>query len=191
MRRHNRIRDVEAELMREVCADVRVEPQLIPLAYANVVRGNQAEGARLDVSGIGVWGPMERTFLDIRVMHPNCPSYVNKDVAQVYKMHEQEKKRAYNERIIQVEKGSFIPIVMSTFGGMGPEAESFHKRLAQLIAEKRHEAYSHVVSYIRTRLSFCLLKSVLTCLRGVRGKSRTKNITPVSNLSFNLIEFND
>ena len=30
-----------------------------------------AEKARLDVSAVGVWGPMERTFLDVRVMHPN------------------------------------------------------------------------------------------------------------------------
>ena len=98
--RHNRIRDLEAELMREVCTDVRVEPPLIPLANENLVTGNQAENARLDVSGIGIWGPMQKTFLDIRVMHPNSPTYVNKDIAQVFKAHEQEKKRTYNERII-------------------------------------------------------------------------------------------
>ena len=189
--RHNRIRDLEAELMREVCTDVRVEPPLLPLANDNLVAGNQAENARLDVSGIGIWGPMQKTFLDVRVMHPNSPSYVNKDIAQVFKAHEQEKKRTYNERIIQVEKGSFTPIVVSTFGGMGGEAESYHKRLAQLISEKRNEAYSHVVNYIRTRLRFCLLKSVLTSVRGVRGKSKNENITPISNLSFNLIQFDD
>ena len=177
--------------MREVCTDVRVEPPLIPLANENLVTGNQAENARLDVSGIGIWGPMQKTFLDIRVMHPNSPTYVNKDIAQVFKAHEQEKKRTYNERIIQVEKGSFTPIVVSTFGGMGPEAESYHKRLAQLISEKRNETYSHVVNYIRTRLRFCLLKSVLTSVRGVRGRSKNENITPISSLSFNLIQFDE
>ena len=189
--RHNRIRDLEAELMREVCTDVRIEPHLLPLANENLVDGNQAENARLDVSGNGIWGPMQKTFLDVRVVHPNCPSYQNKDIAQVYKTHEQEKKRTYNERIIQVEKGSFTPIVVSTFGGMGQEAESFHKRLALLISEKRNESYSHVVNYIRTRLRFCLLRSVLTSIRGVRGKTRNENIIPVSSLSFNLIRFDD
>ena len=189
--RHNRIRDLEAELMREVCIDVQTEPHLLPLADVNIVGGNQADNARLDVSGVGVWGPMQKTFLDIRVMHPNCPTYINQNIDQVYRNHELEKKRAYNERIIQVEKASFTPIVVSTFGGMGKEAESFHKRLAVLIAEKRNEAYSHVVNYIRTRLRFCLLKSVLTCLRGVRGKLAKETITPVSNLSFNLIQFDD
>ena len=163
----------------------------MPLANDNIVTGNQAKSARLDVSGIGIWGPMQKTFLDIRVMHPNAPSYINKDIPQVYKAHESEKKRTYNERIIQIEKGSFTPIVVSTFGGMGEEAELYHKRLAQLISEKRNETYSHVVNYIRTRLRFCLLKSVLTSLRGVRGRAVNDKITPISNLSFNLIQFDN
>ena len=144
MLRHNRIRDLEAELMQEVCADVKIEPHLLPLANENLISGNKALSARLDVSGNGIWSPMEKTFLDIRVMHPNAPSYMNQDIAQVYETHEKEKKRTYNERVIQVEKGSFTPIVFSTFGGTGKEAEKFHKRLAQLISEKRKESYPDV-----------------------------------------------
>ena len=189
--RHNRVRDLEAELMREVCTDVKVEPHLLPLANPNSVNGNTSENARLDVSGNGVWSPMERSFLDIRIMHPNSPSYMNKDIAQVYRTHEKEKKRTYNERIIQVEKGTFTPIVFSTFGGMGPEAECFHKRLAELIAQKRNETYSSVVNYIRTRLRFCLLKSVLLSIRGTRGKSKRETISPISSLSFNIINFDN
>ena len=109
----------------------------------------------------------------------------------MYRQHEREKKRTYNERIIQVEKGSFTPIVMSTFGGMGAEAERFHKRLAELIALKRHETYSSVINYIRTRLRFCLLRSVLTSLHGIGGKSSHERVSPVSSLSFGLIDFED
>ena len=173
------------------CTDVKIEPHLLPLANPNRGNGNTSENARLDVAGNGVWGPMERTFLDIRVMHPNSPSYINKDIRQVYRAHELEKKRTYNERIIEVEKGSFTPIVVSTFGGMGQEAEKFHKRLAQLIANKRNEQYSCVVNYIRTRLRFTLLKTVLTSIRGVRGKNMNERIDPISSLSFNLIQFDD
>ena len=57
-----------------------------------VINGNMAQKARLDVSGNGVWGPQERTFLDIRIMHPNSPSYLDKDITQVYRQHEREKK---------------------------------------------------------------------------------------------------
>ena len=106
--RHNKIRDLEAELMREVCNDVKTEPELLPLENDEIVNGNRAQKARLDVSGNGIWGPQEKTFLDIRVMHPNSESYRGKDIHQVYRLHEMEKKRTYNERIIQIEKGSFI-----------------------------------------------------------------------------------
>ena len=92
---------------------------------------------------------------------------------------------------MQVEKGTFTPIIVSTFGGMGQEAELFHKRLATLIAYKRNEEYSHVLNFIRTRLRFCLLKSVLTGLRGVRGKAGKEKLAPIQSLSFNLIEFGD
>ena len=189
--RHNRLRDLEAELMREVCTDVQIEPRLLPIANENPVNGNSSEGARLDVSGNGIWSPMEKTFLDVRVLHPNCASYIHKDIAQLFKEHEQGKKATYNTRIIQVEKGSFTPLVFSTLGGMGKEAERYHKRLGQLIAQKRNELYSDVVNFIRTRLSICLMKSILISLRGVRGKMTKDTNTPISSLSFNLIQFDD
>ena len=185
--RHNRIRDLEAELMREVCHDVKVEPELLPLDSEVDRAGNVAEKARLDVSGIGVWGSYERSFLDVRIIHPNAPSYMDKPIEKVYEIHEKEKKRMYNERAIQVEKGSFTPIVMSTFGGMGVEAKKYHKRIATLISEKRGERYSDVINFLRTRMRFSILRSVLTAVRGVRGRSKIET-TPISALSFNLIE---
>jgi hypothetical protein len=192
--RHNKIRDLEAEIMQEVCQDVKIEPTLLPVVNDNLLAAttNQTENARLDVSAIGVYGPHEKTFLDIRIMHPNCPSYVNKSIEKIYEEHEKSKKREYNERVIQVEKGSFTPIVFSTFGGMGKETTVYHKRIAQLIAKKRGETYSSVMNFMRTRLRFCLLKSVLTSIRGVREKRTTRNfIAPISSLSFNLIEVNE
>ena len=185
--RHNRVRDVEAALMKEVCHDVRIEPELLPIATDGPARrGNTAEKARLDVSGIGVWGAYEKTFLDIRIMHPNSPSYMDKPIEDIYASHEQEKKRNYNERVLQVERGTFTPIVGSTFGGWGKEADRHHKRIATLISLKKNEEYADVISYIRTRLRFSLLKSILTAVRGVRGKSRPSE--PLSSISFNLIE---
>ena len=177
--------------MREVCHDVKIEPELLPLDSETDRAGNVAEKARLDVSGIGVWGSYERTFLDVRIVHPNAPSYINKPIDKVYESHEKEKKRMYNERVIQVEKGSFTPIVMSTFGGMGVEAKRYHKRIATLISLKRGERYSDVVNFLRTRMRFSILRSVLTAVRGVRGKSKKDEVAPISTLSFNLIENNE
>ena len=183
--RHNRLRDLEAELMKEVCQDVRIEPELLPIESEGIRHGNTADKARLDVCGIGVWGAYEKTFLDIRVMHPNSASYMNKPLKDVYVAHEKEKKRAYLERVLQVEKGTFTPIVFSTFGGTGKEADRHHKRIATLIAAKRNESYAAVINHIRTRLSFSLLRSILTAVRGVRGKQRSAG--PISSVEFSLV----
>ena len=173
--------------MKEVCYDVHTEPTLLPIeGEGPQIKGNQADKARLDVAGVGVWGAYEKTFLDIRITHPNCPTHVNKPIKDVYVHHEQEKKRKYNERVLQIEKASFTPIVGTTFGGWGKEAERHHKRIATLIAAKKNEEYADVINYIRTRLRFSLLKSILTAVRGVRGKSRVAE--PISSISFNLIE---
>ena len=184
--RHNRIRDLEASILKDVCKDVKVEPQLIPVGNRAIESTNSAEGARLDVSAVGVWSPMERTFLDVRVVHPNSPSYRGKSIRDIYKTHEEAKKRTYNQRIVQVEKASFTPLVFSTTGGMAPESTRYHRRVAELISMKTKEEYSHVMNHLRTRLRITLLKSTLIALRGERGKQR-KPKASMSELSFNMI----
>ena len=62
------------------------------------------------MSGVGVWGAYEKTYLDIRIMQPKSQSYINKPVDQVYVQHEREKKRSYGERVLQIEKASFTPM---------------------------------------------------------------------------------
>ena len=183
--RHNRIRDLEASILRDICKDVRVEPELLPIANPTQSTNN-AQGARLDVSAIGIWSPMERTFLDVRVVHPNANTYKNQPIEQIYRNHESLKKSAYNNRIVQVERASFTPLVFSTSGGMALECTRYHKQIAQKIALKTKEEYSHVMNHLRTRIRYTLLKSTLIAIRGERGKER-KSKESISSLSFNMM----
>ena len=98
-----------------------------------------------------------------------------------------EKKAKYEERILEVEKGTFCPLVYSTTGGVGHLCETHHKRLARLIAEKRKEDYPSVIRYIRTKVRFVLLRSTLMSLRGTRGKAYTNEHRKLSDISFGLI----
>ena len=107
-------------------------------------------------------------------------------IKQIYEQHEKEKKRKYNQRIVQVEKATFTPLVFSTTGGMAPECARYHKKVAELIANKTNEEYSKVVSHMRTRLRFTLLKSTLLGIRGVRGKARKTRVN-ITELDFNTI----
>ena len=86
---------------------------------------------------------------------------------------DEEKKRAYNERGIQVEQGTFTPLVFTVAGGMGPECLKFHKSLAEKLSNKSGERYSDVMSFIRCKLSFMCVRSSRLCLRGIRTVRRT------------------
>ena len=110
----------------------------------------------------------------MRVCHPNTKSYRDQESQQIYRIHENDKKRLYSRRVLDVEHGSFTPLVFTTTGGMGKECIRYHSRLpAELRADKKGEQYSQTISWIRARTSFALLRSALVCLRGSRVKRRT------------------
>ena len=189
--RHNNIRDTTAKLLEEVCYDVQIEPMLIPISGENeevydAVRGNVAEHARLDVAARGVWSQYDRSFVDIRVTHPNCLSNSDKTLMEIYEKNEKEKKDFYESRVIHVERGNFTPLVFSTSGGMAPGCQKFFKRVAMMIAEKKGQKYQHVVTYVRTRLRFSMLKSTLIAIRGYKGRVINKEVS-LDELNFNTI----
>ena len=63
------------------------------------------------------------------------------------------KKRLYGERVIEVEHGTFTPLVFTTTGGMGKECSRYPNRLAELISTKEEESYAKTISWIRAKNS--------------------------------------
>ena len=63
-----------------------------------------------------------------------------------YIINEKEKKRQYNRRILEVDRGSFTPLIFSTTGGMGRECSSFIHALATMLAEKCDQPFSNVIN---------------------------------------------
>jgi len=187
--RHNKIRDVNAEFLRQACYDVQLEPGLLPIENKEFrVSGINTDQARLDISARGLWSPFQKSMFDVRIFHPNAKSYSSKPLNTLYKLHENLKKRDYGDRVRQREKASFTPLVYSTHGGMATEAEKFHKRLGKLISEKRKERYADVIGHMRAKLRFTLLRSVLVSLRGARGRDKHPQFrTPLNYLEFGLI----
>ena len=55
--------------------------------------------------------------------------------------------------------GSFTPLVFGTSGGMGADCNCFLKRLAEKLSEKNDEPYHITITWIRTLLSFEILRS--------------------------------
>lgn len=191
--RHNELRNTEAELLREVCKDVATEPTLLTLtAPEKASMPNSAivsDDARLDVSARGFWNPMQKAYFDVRVFHPNSDSYKNKPVSTLYRNHENQKKAAYNKRVIDIEHGTFSPLIFSTTGGMGLECSKYHKQLAVLLSGKRGENYTDTIRFVRLRLRFSLLRSTLIAIRGTRQSAhRFPKPKPINELDIGLID---
>ena len=185
--RHNSVRDTVSDLLSGVCHDVVKEPHLLPVRGEKILSKNQSDGARADVSALGLWSPFSRAFLDIMVFNPLAKTNWAKDISDMYSSNEKKKRDDYNDRIIQIEKGTFTPLVFSCTGGAAPEAEKFIKQLAKKIALKRQEEYCNVVSFIRRRIRFDILKSCAIAFRGYRKP--TLGVAHVSGLDYGVQSF--
>ena len=174
--RHNELRDFTAELLDEVCKDVRKEPQLSELTGETfkLKSANTNGEARVDVSAREFWGRGTKAFLDVRIFNPIANCYLSQKLESAHISNEKKKKRKYNQRILDVEHGTFTPLVFSCFGGMSKECSAFFKRLTILIAEKRGQRYEDICSYIRTRISFSLIRVAVLCIRGCRKTNDTQ-----------------
>ena len=103
----------------------------------------------------------QKVFCDVRVFNPLTKCHHTKTLAKVHELNEKEKKVKY--------AGSFTLLVFSCFGGMSRECGLFYKRLSEMLAEKRYMPTSEAICYIRTKISFSLIKAVVLCICGSRG----------------------
>ena len=113
-------------------------PDLQPLLGKESQR-NPSDEAESDINARGFWSIGQKAFFDIRVFDPNTQRRQSKTLWKCYEMNEHEKKkeREYNSRVLNVEQGTFTPLVFSTTAGMGRECLTFVKKFSQLISTKR------------------------------------------------------
>ena len=185
--RHDEIRDITAELLKEVCNDVRKEPLLIEPNLEDLNRqANKNREARLDVSARNFWTNGQRAFFDIRVFNLDARRHKGTEVEKCFERNEKEKKRHYERRVLEIENGTFTPLVFDTNGGMGKECMIFYKRLAEMVAEKKSIKIQFATNAIRTRIAFSLLRSTIRCVRGSKSIHNTNR----NNIDIDISEDN-
>ena len=97
----------------------------------------------------------------------------------MYTSHENERKTGVPSScgggacVLQVDKATFTPYSLSTSVGIGREADKLIRRMADRMSMKREETYSNVVSFLRRRPRFDLLKICIIALRGYKKTSTT------------------
>ena len=167
--RHNRVRNVLANVLSEVQKDVAIEPLLIPLTGEVLPDSAITEDeARLDISARGFWQEGQQALFDVRVFNPFASTHLQSSLAKCFENNEREKKRKYNQRVIQIEHGTFSPLVFTPYGGMSRETEHFINTLCAKLALKRDIPYANIVNWLRSKLSFALIRSAILCVRGTR-----------------------
>ena len=166
--RHNNLRNFEADMLSKIVNDVETEPALQPVT-GEIIEGPSRNASRPDIRAGGVWRAGQNAFFDVRVTNTQSPSQIHLTAESVLKKHEQGKKRNYNRRVMEIEHGTFTPLVFSVSGGMDMECSMFHKHVAERLAITSGERYEKITSTIRCKLSFLILKSALMCVRGSRN----------------------
>ena len=153
-----------------MCTDVETEPHLQKVVNKLPYKksANTDDDARLDIRARGFWRPGQNAFFDVRVTNADNNSQRNTKLETVLRKHEEEKKTKYNKRVMEIEHGSFTPLVFTTSGVMSHECTKFHKALAEKLSIKKDERYEVIMRYLRVKLSFFALKATLLCLRGSR-----------------------
>ena len=184
--RHNEVRDCLAEVAKHAgMAAVETERHLLPVGtFPLPLTANHAPDARMDVFCLGLWGKLQKSYIDVRIFHPGAPSYRSKTLKSLYSSQEALKKRAYAKRVIEIEKGTFSPFVLSTSGGLAPESDRILRTLAGKIVKQHHNSYREAIEYLRLRIRFAILRVCLISLRGTRSKVHS---APINDIDLNLI----
>ena len=95
----------------------------------------------LDLKAGGFWSRGVTAFFDVRVTHVNSKSNQGEATSTIFKGQEEEKKRTYQQRVLDYKMGSFTPLVFGTNGGMGADCNCFLKHLAEKLSENNEEPY--------------------------------------------------
>ena len=184
--RHDQPKEAFARMAKGCFFDVETEPVLQPLSgeQLRLRSAIRSDDARSDVRVRGFYTNMKNAFFEFRIFYPFARSYSDKTPAQLYHQMEQMRKREYEERIRGIEDGDFIPMIMSSSGGMGTQMTRAVKHLASKIALKTGEKHGKVMNVIRCELAFTLARAALVCLRGSRAIYPTRaTYNPVENIA--------
>ena len=120
-----------------------------------------SELCRLDIQAHG--------FCNIGVFNPHASSNRLPSPGACYRKHEREKRRKYEERIREVEHGSFTPLVFSATGGMDISVRSSTNDLHHNQREEwTMKDYATMTGWIRCCISFSLIQSAVMCVKGSR-----------------------
>ena len=116
---------------------MKIEPVLQSLTGETFVQqtANKSDSAQLDIRASGFWTKHQMAFFGVMVFDSNTKRYSAQSLQRCYINNKKEKKYQYNIRVLQVENGSFTPLVYSINGRMGKEASKSYSQIDEMLFE--------------------------------------------------------
>ena len=95
----------------------------------------------------GFYRPGQSAFFDIHVAHLNARSYGGFSTETILECaeKEREKKWKYNTLVIEIEHGTFTPLVFGTNEAIGQECAKVHKLFAAKLS-KEHSTKQVIIA---------------------------------------------
>ena len=150
--RHNGIQNLLTSLLSKVCKDVDVKLHLLPIdsEVFNLRSTVTSPEARLDIKAGSFWSRGETAFFDVCRTYVNSTCNQKKSTESIFLEYEKDKKRNYQQRVIDVKMGfpPPPPWFFGTNGRKGKECKLFLSNLADKLpppAKRQVVCQSHIL----------------------------------------------
>ncbi|CAH3183835.1 unnamed protein product, partial [Porites lobata] len=120
----------------------------------------------IDEGGIGIPDLKRESLEQFNASLDITAPHVNSIVTQSSTIPARELME--ERKLMDVEIGTFTPLVFGTNGDMGLDCQNFLRTLANKLSTKNNEPYASVISWLRIQLSFVILRTMNRCVRGSR-----------------------
>ena len=110
--------------------DAKVETELLQSRKLGKNAVNIRDDNLVDISLRGFWNTGQQEFYDTIVFYSNTRLYYNVDIQKYYGLNERERKKAYNERMLNMEQRTLVSIVLNSNQEMGRDSQIFYRTIS-------------------------------------------------------------
>lgn len=119
--------------------DAKVETELLQSRKLGKNAVNIRDDNLVDISLRGFWNTGQQEFYDTIVFYSNTRLYYNVDIQKYYGLNERERKKAYNERMLNMEQRTLVSIVLKFNQKIGRDSQIFYRTISPKTSQDTQE----------------------------------------------------